>query len=170
MRTLRLVCCLLGLLLVEASQHQLLSQEKEPATPEDEEPLTQGKTPLSEWWKKLKDDKSDVRWKAIDALVAQSPETEKLIDALGEEVKKDPNSFVRRSALSALEEVVSHPKEILPVLSVAINDEDFVVHARAVGLLGAAGEPAVPVLIFLLKNPEPRVRQGAGYALQRLGK
>ena len=127
--------------------------------------LGQGGRTLADWQRDLRDPAVDVRVRAVQALVAfDRRAVPPLTSALGDNEYK-----VRASAAEALVRIA--PGHVLPGMIEALRSTEARVRANAAVVLGAFGPaatPAVPALARALKDPNLRVRELAGEALNRI--
>jgi HEAT repeat protein len=87
------------------------------------------------------------------------------------EVLKRPNALERRKAVQVLGNVGGADPAVLPALTGAVGDRDAGVRGEAVLALLKMGPPAreaAPALRAAEKDPDPRVRQYASRALERI--
>jgi len=127
--------------------------------------LGQGGRTLADWQRDLRDPAVDVRARAVQALVAfDRHAVPALTGALG-----DKEFRVRASAAEAL--VKMGPGHVMPGMIEALRSTEAGVRANAAVVLGAFGPaatPAVPTLAHALRDPNLRVRELAGEALNRI--
>jgi HEAT repeat protein len=125
----------------------------------------QGGRTLADWQRDLRDPAADVRARAVEALVAfDRRAVPALTQALG-----DKEYRVRATAVAAL--VKMQPGDVVPGMIDALQSVEIPVRANAAGVLGSFGTaamPAAPALARALKDPNPRVRELAGEALNRI--
>jgi len=82
---------------------------------------------------------------------------------------KDPERDVRSAAAWALGSSRPDPKSVIPALVASVRAEPDRRCLAAVRTLGAIGEPAVPSLIDLLKEKDPKIRWMTVSALDQIG-
>jgi HEAT repeat protein len=127
--------------------------------------LGQGGRTFADWQRDLRDPAVDVRARAVQALVAFDRRAlPALTSALG-----DKEYRVRATAAEAI--VMMPPGDVVPGMIEALRSPEGGVRANAAGVLGAFGpaaRAAVPALTRALKDPNPRVRELAGEALNRI--
>jgi HEAT repeat protein len=127
--------------------------------------LGQGGRTLVDWQRDLRDPAVDVRARAVQALVAfDRRAVPALTGALG-----DKEYSVRARAAEAL--VTMAPDHVVPGMIEALRSAEAGVRANAAVVLGAFGpaaKPAVPALARALRDPNLRVRELAGEALNRI--
>jgi HEAT repeat protein len=127
--------------------------------------LGRGGRTLADGQRDLRDPAVDVRVRAAQALVAfQQRAVPVLTGALG-----DKEYRVRASAADALIKMPS--SHVVPGMIEALRNADPAVRANAAVVLGAFGPAAthaVPALASALKDPNLRVRELAGGALERI--
>ena len=125
----------------------------------------QGGRTLADWQRDLRDPAADVRARAVQALVAfDRRAVPPLTSALGDNEYK-----VRASAAEALVKIA--PGHVVPGMIEALRSTEARVRANAAVVLGAFGpaaKPAVPALAHALRDPNLRVRELAGEALNRI--
>jgi hypothetical protein len=103
----------------------------------------------------LKDENSGVRWEAAEALGRiGAPAVDVLIAALGDE-----DDDIRWRAAIALGDI-RDPKVVPPLIR-ALADADAYVRKRAVNSLSRIGEPAIGLLLPVLREGDPVAREGA---------
>ncbi|NEO78369.1 HEAT repeat domain-containing protein [Moorena sp. SIO4G3] len=120
---------------------------------------------------RLKDDNSDVRWKAADALGELGNSSETLVSALFARFQ-DENSDVRWRAAIALGKLGNSSKTVVNGLLAKLQDPDAGVRDRAAVALGNSdnsSETLVNALLAKLQDDASRVRSGAAYGLGKLG-
>jgi HEAT repeat protein len=81
---------------------------------------------------------------------------------------KDKDFAVRQYAVLALGQVQSAPKEVLPLLEQARKDENAKVRQSAAFALKGLGQPALPLLIDMLTDPDDEVWKQAVDSLKDL--
>jgi hypothetical protein len=127
--------------------------------------LGQGGRTLVDWQRDLRDPSVDVRARAVQALVAFDRQAvPALTGALA-----DQEFRVRASATEAL--VKMGPGHVVPGMIEALRNAEVGVRANAavvLGTFGPAAKPAVPALARALLDPNLRVRELAGEALNRI--
>jgi HEAT repeat protein len=127
--------------------------------------LGQGGRTLADWQRDLRDPAVDVRARAVQALVAfDRRAVPALTGALG-----DKEFRVRANAAEAL--VKMGADHVVPAMIGALHSAEVGVRANAAAVLGAFGpaaKPAGPALALALGDPNPRVRELAGEALNRI--
>jgi HEAT repeat protein len=127
--------------------------------------LSQGGRTLADWQRDLRDPAVDVRVRAAQALVAfDQRAVPVLTGALG-----DKEYRVRASAADALVKMPS--SDVVPGMIEALRKADPSIRANAAVVLGAFGpaaKHAVPALARALRDPNLRVRELAGEALNRI--
>ena len=111
----------------------------------------------------LQDEKQFVRWKCAQALGTLGHR--KCIDALFPALR-DEDQYVRAAAAKALGHMKS--KEAGDVLVSAFSDDHWLVRLNARDAMVEIGKPATKRLIAELKDPNPRVRWQAAWALGRI--
>jgi HEAT repeat protein len=120
---------------------------------------------LDDWRRDLRDPAVEVRARAAQALGAfERRAVPALTSALG-----DREYRVRSSAAEAL--VKLPPGDVVPGMIEALRSAEVGVRANAAVVLGAFGpaaRPAAPALARALKDPNVRVRELAGEALNRI--
>jgi HEAT repeat protein len=127
--------------------------------------LGQTARPLDDWRRDLRDPAVEVRARAVQALGAfERQAVPALTSALG-----DREYRVRASAVEAL---VKMPAGfVVPGMIEALRSPEVGIRANAAVVLGAFGPaatPAAPALAGALKDPNIRVRELAGEALNRI--
>ena len=126
----------------------------------------QGGRTLADWQRDLRHPAVDVRARAAQALVAvDTRAVPALTAALG-----DKEYRVRANAAEALSKLP--PRDVVPGMIEALRSAEVSVRANAAGVLGSFGpaaKPAVPALARALRDPNLRVRELAGEALNRIG-
>ncbi len=126
----------------------------------------QGGRTLADWQRDLRDPSPTTRAGAAQALAAfDQRAVSALTGALG-----DAEYKVRVSAAEALVKI--GPGLVVPSMIEALKSMDVATRANAAVVLGAFGppaQPAVPALARALKDANPRVRELAGQALDRIG-
>ena len=126
----------------------------------------QGGRMLADWQRDLRDPSPTIRAGAAQALAAfDQRAVPALTGALGDSEYK-----VRVSAAEALVKI--GPGPVVPSMIEALKSPDVATRANAAVVLGAFGppaKPAVPALARALKDANPRVRELAGQALDRIG-
>src|SRR5262249_28725065 len=83
---------------------------------------------------------------------------------------KSPDSVARLHAVHALKERVHEPA-VVPVLAIALSDEDTFIRrdaARALGKFGPVAKETAPKLQELLRDKEPSVRKAAAESLKKI--
>jgi HEAT repeat protein len=127
--------------------------------------LSRGGRTLADWQRDLRDPAVDVRVRAAQALMAfDQRAVPVLTGALG-----DKEYRVRASAADALVKMPS--SHVVPGMIEALRNADPGVRANAAVVLGAFGpaaQHAVQALARALKDPNLRVRELAGEALNRI--
>jgi len=110
-----------------------------------------------------------IRKETADVLRSIGPAARPAVSALLGALD-DPEGDVRAASAWALQAIKPDARAVMPALVAHL-------HARAdrrcyvvVYAIAALGEPAVPVLIDLLGDNDPGIRQVAGYALSRIGR
>jgi HEAT repeat protein len=125
----------------------------------------QDRRTLAGWQRELRDPSADVRARAARALTAfDRHAVPSLVGALG-----DGDYAVRTSAAEALVKI--GPGTVVPGVIEALQHTEPRVRANAAVVLGSFGPaamPAVPALTRALKDANPRVRELAGEALNRI--
>jgi HEAT repeat protein len=127
--------------------------------------LGQGGRTLADWQHDLRDPAVDVRVRAAQALVAFDQRAVPILTG----VLGDKEYRVRASATDALVKMPS--SYVVPGMIEALRNADPGVRANAAVVLGAFGpaaKHAVPALASALKDPNLRVRELAGEALNRI--
>ncbi|MFQ5794448.1 MAG: HEAT repeat domain-containing protein [Candidatus Bipolaricaulia bacterium] len=89
---------------------------------------------------------------------------DELNEALGSEDRR-----TRRSAVKTLEQIVSDPQAVIPILANALRDEDEMVKESVTTILGKIGVDAVPTLIEALQDEDMRTRFYAAVGLSLIG-
>ncbi len=124
--------------------------------------------------KLLQDRVSRIRSTAANALKKHTSEPAAVIEMLGFVVSKDPVRDVRTAAVGTLRELVAKDPEnaaaaaaVLIPAFLAAREEDMSYLAPAVGSLGDAAQPVLPLLVKLLKNDD--CSSYAAMALAELG-
>lgn len=127
--------------------------------------FAQGGRTLAEWQRDLRDPAVDVRVRAAQELGGfDRRAVPALTGALG-----DKEYSVRAAAVAAL--LKMRPTDVVPTMVEALQSAEVSVRANAAGVLGSFGTaamPAVPALARALKDANPRVRELAGEALNRI--
>lgn len=125
----------------------------------------QGGRTLADWQRDLRDPSPAIRAGAAQALAAfDQRAVPALTGALGDSEYK-----VRVSAAEALVKI--GPGRVVPSMIEALKSTDVATRANAAVVLGAFGppaKPAVPALARALKDANPRVRELADEALDRI--
>jgi len=125
----------------------------------------QGARTLADWQRDLRDPSADVRARAAQALAAfDRRAVAALAGALG-----DGEYKVRASAAEALVKI--GPGPVVPSMIEALRSAEAGARANAAVVLGAFGpaaKPAIPALARALRDANPRVRELAGEALNRI--
>jgi HEAT repeat protein len=125
----------------------------------------QGGRTLVEWQRDLLDPSPDVRVRAAQVLVTfERRAVPALTSALNDKEYK-----VRATAAEALVRI--GPGPVVPSMIEALTRPEVPIRANAAVVLGAFGpaaKPAVPALARALKDANPRVRELAGEALNRI--
>ena len=85
------------------------------------------------------------------------------------EALKDKDANIRQQAIYALQNMQGDFKSIMPQLEAMLKDENAQVRMALTQSLWRAGEPAVPILIRLLKDKDQNVWMNAVYSLRNLG-
>ncbi|NER90813.1 HEAT repeat domain-containing protein [Moorena sp. SIO3A2] len=119
----------------------------------------------------LKDDNSEVRWRAADALGKLGNSSETVINALLARLMDD-KSFVRGSAANALRNLGNSSETIINALLALLRDDKSFVRweaANALGKLGNSSETLVSALLAGLMDYESDVRVRSADALGKLG-
>ncbi len=117
----------------------------------------------------LSDRDPRLRKKTADVLRSIGPPARQAVSTLLAALN-DPEADVRAASAWALQAIKPDAKAVMPTLVAHL-------HARpdrrcyvVVYAIAALGEPAVPVLIDLLRDDDPETRQVAGYALSGMGR
>ncbi|NES45242.1 HEAT repeat domain-containing protein, partial [Moorena sp. SIO2C4] len=119
----------------------------------------------------LKDQNSDVRVSAADALDKLGNSSETVINALLAKLQ-DENSDVRWRAARALGKLGNSSETVVITLLAKLQDENSNVRgwaADALSRLGNSSETVVSTLLARLQDPDPDVRVSAADALGNLG-
>lgn len=116
----------------------------------------------------LKDPDSTIRWESAEDLHRIGPAANAAVPALTTALR-DSESAVRDAAARALMTTKPAPKEVIPALVASLHAAPDRRCPMAVHVLGTLGEPAVPVLIDLLKDSDPTLRSMAREALGQIG-
>ncbi|NEP26433.1 HEAT repeat domain-containing protein [Moorena sp. SIO3I6] len=120
---------------------------------------------------RLKDDDSDVRVRAADALGELGNSSETVVSALFARFQ-DENSDVRWRAAIALGRLGNSSETVVNALLAKLQDPDPGVRDRAAVALGNSGnssETVVNALLAQLQDDDSRARSGAAYGLGKLG-
>ncbi|NEQ13393.1 MAG: NACHT domain-containing protein [Moorea sp. SIO3E2] len=120
---------------------------------------------------RLKDDDSDVRVRAADALGELGNSSETVINALFARFQ-DENSDVRWRAAIALGKLGNSSETVVNALLAKLQDPDAGVRDRAAVALGNSdnsSETLVSALLAQLQDDDSRARSGAAYGLGKLG-
>jgi HEAT repeat protein len=122
--------------------------------------------PVPRLIKALKNPKSLIRLKALEALgdlepAARTAAVPALLEAL-----KDDNPDVREKALEVLMRL---SPSAVPALIEALKDADHIVRGGAIDSLEGLGSAAVPALVEALKDADPSVRMSAALVLGSIG-
>lgn len=124
--------------------------------------------------KLLQDRVSRIRTTAANALKKHTTEPEPVIEMLGSVVSKDPVRDVRTAAAGTLRELAAINPENAPAVAavlipafLAAREDDMSYLAPAIGSLGDAAQPVLPLLVKLLKNED--CASYASMALAELG-
>lgn len=127
--------------------------------------LGQGGRTLVDWQRDLRDPVVNVRVRGAQALGAfDRRAVPALTDALG-----DKEYRVRATAAESLARMPAG--DVVPAMIVALESAEAGVRANAAGVLGAFGpaaRPAIPALARALRDPNLRVSELAGEALNRI--
>ncbi|NEO23473.1 MULTISPECIES: sister chromatid cohesion protein PDS5 [unclassified Moorena] len=118
----------------------------------------------------LKDQNSDVRVSAADALDKLSNSSETVINALLAKLQ-DENSDVRWRAARSLGKLGNSSETVVSILLARLQDPDPDVRgwvADALSRLGNSSETVVSTLLARLQDPDPDVRVSAAEALGKL--
>jgi HEAT repeats len=125
----------------------------------------EGGRTLIEWQRDLLDPSPDVRARAAQALATfEHRAVAALTSALNDKEYK-----VRSTAAEAL--VTIGPGPVVPTMIEALKSPEAPIRANAAVVLGAFGpaaKPAIPALGRALKDANPRVRELAGEAVNRI--
>ncbi|NES05224.1 MAG: NACHT domain-containing protein [Okeania sp. SIO2F4] len=119
----------------------------------------------------LKDENSDVRNSAVDALRELGNSSEDVVKALLD-LLWDDNHFVRLTAVLTLGELANSSEDVVKALLNLLEDENSSVRstaALALSNLGNSSEEVVKALFSLLWDDSSRVRLSAAEALGNLG-
>jgi HEAT repeat protein len=111
----------------------------------------------------LKDRQVSVFRAAGDALVSLGELSRPGLTALSREAP----SWLKCRAVETLGRLPSSAASV-PVFLEALEDHDSCVHAKAADALARAGDPAVPAVVTLLKDPNPVLRRAASDVLGRM--
>lgn len=124
--------------------------------------------------KLLQDRVSRIRTTAANALKKHTTEPAPVIEMLGFVVSKDPVRDVRSAAAATLRELATSNSEnatavatVLIPAFLAAREDDMSYLAPAIGSLGDAAQPVLPLLVKLLKNED--CASYASTALAELG-
>jgi HEAT repeat protein len=108
------------------------------------------------------------------SLNALGPAAQRLAVPVFSRAAGSSNVVERNAAVWALSEVDAEradPKQVLPALIKALGDTNFVIRivaARSLARFGTNAADAVPALLRLLSDPNPRVRPDATNALRKI--
>ena len=111
---------------------------------------------------RLKASQRCIRWLAFPLKDKGMNNIDKLVKQL-----QDRNPDVHRGAVEALAKA-GEPGAVAPLIT-ALQDESESVRGRALQGLKDIGSPAVPLLIIVLKNPDPRLRRKASCVIDNIG-
>ncbi|NEP81606.1 MAG: signal transduction protein [Okeania sp. SIO3B3] len=120
---------------------------------------------------RLKDEDSDVRWKAATALRNLGNSSETVINSLLA-LLQDEDSDVRESAAEVLGNLGNSSETVINSLLALLQDENSIVRgsaAEALGKLGNSSETVINSLLALLQDENSIVRLSAAQALGNLG-
>ncbi|NEO37962.1 MAG: NACHT domain-containing protein [Moorea sp. SIOASIH] len=121
---------------------------------------------------RLKDEDSDVRWKAALALANLGNSSETVVSTLIPRLQNDER-FVRRRAARALANLGNSSETVVSALIRQLQNENYLMRAwvaNALGRLGNSSETVVSALIPRLQDENSYVRVIAAVTLIQLGK
>jgi HEAT repeat protein len=135
---------------------------------EEAEAESQAKIAVPALVKALKDQSDSVQGLAVMALSNIGPPARRAVPALLELVKhKDPG--MRSVAADALGKIAPRERAVVKALLNALNDPKDEVRRSAHRGVVYGGPEAVPELIQMFRQPNPRRRERAAYALAVMG-
>ncbi|NER89120.1 sister chromatid cohesion protein PDS5 [Moorena sp. SIO3A2] len=120
----------------------------------------------------LKDDDSDVRGRAVEALGRLGKSSETVVNALLARLMDDDNSFVRTIAAYALTKLDNNSETVVNALLARLMDDKSdvrVIAAFTLGELGNSSETVINALIARLMDDDYSVRRSAANVLGKFG-
>jgi HEAT repeat protein len=127
--------------------------------------------PLAFWLEELKSDDAFIRDEAIEVLIDAGPAAHAAVPQL-EALLEDEQIRVRIRAALALRRIAGQTKPAITTLTEALRDRTAPKRAEMLiqlGQLGPAAASGAPVVVALINDADPVVREQATRTLQRFG-
>src|SRR5437764_8981743 len=116
----------------------------------------------------LKRTDAGARKRAIDALAEIGPDAEASVPMLIA-MLRDRDESIRRRTITALGKIGPRAQTSIPILIDTLNVQDAKIR-RMAGAALLLIDPQAVALIEASSRPEPNIRNGAAYTLERLGR